>query len=257
MLFALCAAFAAPTNRPYIDYSDLPAMAKCKQTITLEILKHIGKEFLKEPNTMHYLCEDLAVVVASHFDFLVAAAPHTKRLNPCSLQLMIRDLWKLNARDAKLFGESLAAAYSHCMRAGAKAITGVKLTKEVLGVYRASCGGKDIKQEVKQEGGAAVKRAIQGQPLSPPPAKSLKKCLSSPSQIRALYAGSSSSSKVKVDGFVWTLQTQTQRMHITKCFLDMCAATQSGGFTKTSLIGVPRRICITKTNQGGEEGRRG
>jgi hypothetical protein len=250
-LFALCAAFAAPTNRPYIDYSDLPAMGKCKQTITLETLKELGKEHLKEPNTMHYLFDDHQVVVFSHFYFLEAVASHTKRLNPCSLQLMIRDLWKLNAREAKQFGESLAAAYSYCMTAGSKATTGVKLTKEVLGVYRAS-GGKDIKQEVKQEGGAAVKRAIQGQPLSPPPAKSLKKCLSSPSQIRALYAGSSSSSKVKVDGFVWTLQTQTQRRHITKCLLDICAATQSGGFTKTS-----SRNLHNKTNQGGEEGRRG
>ena len=147
------------------------------------------------------------------------------------------------------------------MTAGSKATTGVKLTKEVLGVYRATGGTEFMcvkpKQEVKQEGGAAVKRAIQGEPLSPPPAKSLKKCLSSPSQIRSLYDGSSSSSKVKVDGFVWTLQTQTQRRHITKCLLDMCAATQSGGFTKTSLIGVPRGDVHKKTNQGGEEGRRG
>jgi hypothetical protein len=255
-LFALCAAFAATTNRPYIDYSDLPAMGKCKQTITLESLKTIGKEFLKEPMTTHYLCDDLAVVVACHFDFFVAVAPITKRLNPCSLQLMIKELWQLNAREAKQFGDSLAAAYSYCMTAGSKSTTGVKLTKEVLGVYRATGGTEFMcvkpKQEVKQEGGAAVKRAIQGEPLSPPPAKSLKKCLSSPSQIRALYAGSSSSSKVKVDGFVWTLQTQTQRRHITKCLLDICAATQSGGFTKTS-----SRDLHKKTNQGGEEGRRG
>jgi hypothetical protein len=227
-------------------------MGKCRHTITLETLKELGKEHLKEPNTTHYLCEDQQVVVFSHFYFLEAVASHTKRLNPCSLALMVRDLWQLNGREAKQFGESLAAAYSYCMTSGSKATTGAKLAKEVLGVYRASCGGKDIKQEVKQEGGAAVKRAIQGEPLSPPPAKSLKKCLSSPSQIRALYAGSSSSSKVKVDGFVWTLQTQTQRRHITKCLLDICAATQSGGFTKTS-----SRNLHNKTNQGGEEGRRG
>jgi hypothetical protein len=129
------------------------------------------------------------------------------------------------------------------MAAGSKAITGQKLTKEVLGVYKASCGGKDIKQEVKQEGGAALKRTLKEEPISPPPTKSLKKCLSSPSQIASLYAGASSSSNVKVDGFVWTLQTQTQRRHITKCLLDMCAATQSGGLTKASLMG---SLCIKK-----------
>ena len=213
-------------------------MAKCKQTITLEILKHIGKVNLKEPNSLHYLNDDIVSVVVIHFDFLLAVAPHTKRLNPCSLALMVKELWKLNQREAQQFGASIAAAYSYCMAAGSKAKTGEKLVKEVLAVYKASCDGEDIKQEVKKESGAAVKRGIPDQPLSPPPAPKLRKCLSSPSQIALMYAGGMRN--VKVDGFVWTYILQTQT----------CTTRR---FHKNLLDGDPAQ----KTNEGGEEGRRG
>ena len=51
------------------------------------------------------------------------------------------DVFKLSQREASQFGGSVAAAFSHCMLAGNKAVTGVKLHKDVVEVYNASLGG--------------------------------------------------------------------------------------------------------------------
>ena len=204
-----------------LPYGSAAMAPRSKQTIPLETLKQLGKATLKEPMANHYLSEDIAVVVSTHKEFLVAVGPYTKRLNPCSVALMAKDLFQLGHREAQLFGDSMAHAYGHCMTAGAKATTGQKLPKEVLAVYHASFGGGACGREIKQEGvkreaglaagvqargwiagGAGVKREagfkLEEQSCSPPPSKSLKKCLSSPSQIVSLYAGNSSSSNVKV-----------------------------------------------------------
>jgi len=166
--------------------------SRSKQTLALEKLKDIGKATLKIPSASWYLNDDIAVVVAGHQNFFVAVAPHTKRLNPASLSLMGKDLFQMANRESKLFGESLSHAYSHCMQAGSKAQTGEKLAKEIWAVYQASCAdGGGVKQE-------ATKATVKTESCSPPPKKSLKMCLSSPSQIAALYAGSSSSAAVKV-----------------------------------------------------------
>ena len=168
-------------------------MKRSKQTIALERLKEIGKATLKVPNSTWYLSEDLSVVVAGHQDFFLAVAPHTKRLNPASLSIMGKDLFQMASRESKLFGESLAAAYSHCITSGSKATTGEKIPKEVFAVYQASCLDGGVKQE-------ATEATIKSEQCSPPPKKSLRLCLSSPSQIAAMYAGSSSSVAVKVMG---------------------------------------------------------
>ncbi len=181
----------------------------------METLKELGKATLKEPNTREYLNDDIAVVVSSHQKFLVAVAPHTKRLNAVSVALMARDVVQLGKREAQLFGDSIAHAYAHCMLVGSKARTGVKLTKEVLAVYQASCAHGEIKQEMKEEASSAAKAPKRPattkleQSCSPPRMKSVKKCLSSPSQIAALY-GCSSSSSVKVMLFVDMKNTNTQ-----------------------------------------------
>ena len=168
-------------------------MKRSKQTIALERLKEIGKATLKVPNVNWYLSDDLAVVVAGHQSFFLAVAPHTKRLNPGSLAIMGKDLFQMASRESKLFGESLSAAYSHCMISGSKATTGEKVPKEVFAVYQASCPDGEIKHE-------ATKATIKSEQCSPPPKKFLKICLSSPSQIASMYAGSSSSVAVKVMG---------------------------------------------------------
>ena len=191
-------------------------MARVKQTIALEDLRDLGKRSLKEPNSTHYLCEDMCVVVATHHAFFLAVAPHTKRLNPSSVGLMGKELFQLSTREAQQFGESLSRAYSYCQTAGAKAKTGEKLTKEVYSVYMASCG-KEVKDEIKTEAkrelksepgvartsfkGAKLEPSTLGcklEPSSPPPNKSLKRCLSSPSQIAALYGGHASTVSAKV-----------------------------------------------------------
>ena len=64
--------------------------ARSKQTISLQKLKELGKATLKEPNSDHYLSDDICVVVASHKAFLIAVGPHTKRLNPSSVSLIFR-----------------------------------------------------------------------------------------------------------------------------------------------------------------------
>ena len=105
-------------------------MERCKQTIALERLKEIGKATLKVPNSTWYLSEDLSVVVAGHQAFFLAVAPHTKRLNPASLSIMGKDLFQMASRESKLFGESLAAAYSHCLLTGSQARTATGASKQ-------------------------------------------------------------------------------------------------------------------------------
>ena len=180
------------------------AIKRASETITLEKLKEIGKATLKEPNSDHYKHDDPVVVADTHKEFLIAVAPFTVRLNGNSLALMVKALWQLNARESQQFGEALSYAYSHCIRAGAKATTGEKLAKVVVAVYNAAKSKPLEHFDTKKEPGVGpVKRQLSGavackQEYSPPP-KSLKRCLSSPSQIAALYGGSSSSTfKVKV-----------------------------------------------------------
>ena len=163
---------------------------RSKQTISLVKLKEIGKEFLPDPNTDYYLSDDVNVVVSYHCKFFKAVALHTKRLNPVSLSQLGKDLFKLQKRESEQYGDSLASAFSYCMTAGSKAVTGSKLSPNVLSVYKAA--GKDgqvkkdgVKAEVKEEG-LSSKRESSSPP--PRPSKTLKPCLSSPSQIASLYA---------------------------------------------------------------------
>jgi hypothetical protein len=181
--------------------------SRSKETIPVNLLLLLAKEKLKQPNSDHYLHEDLQVVIAMHVDFLEAVAGHTPRINACSVALVARDLFQMGKNESHQFGSALASAFSVCMRSGSKAKTGEKLSKEVVRVWEASAasGGKNsVKKEskkeakLKQEPAATLKRERASSP--PRPSKSLKVCLSSPSQIRQLYAGTlSSSSRVKVE----------------------------------------------------------
>ena len=85
--------------------------SRSKQTIFRETLSQLAKAFLAEPNSKLYNNEDIQVVVSAHKVFLVAVAPHTKRLNPVSLILVAKELVKLNNREAKMFGDSLAQGF--------------------------------------------------------------------------------------------------------------------------------------------------
>ena len=170
------------------------AMARSKQTITMDQLKELGKATLAEPNPTYYLSEDLAVVAAGHLRFFQAVGPHTKRLNPASLAILGKDLFKMSGTESKQFGFALSAAYSHCLHVGSKAKTGEKVPKEVWAVYQASCKQGDstlrtMKSETKFE-----------RDCSPPAKKTMRICLSSPSQITSMYSGASSSAAVKVMG---------------------------------------------------------
>ena len=150
----------------------------------MEKLLEVGKATLKEPNSDIYLNEDIVVVVRNHELFLQTVARYTKRLNACSVALMAKQCFQMGARECQQFGDAMAHAYSHCLKAGGKATTGEKLSKEVHGVYLASIGsGKD---EVKP-----IKRENPVPPEAPPSKKFLQKCLSSPSKIMSLYDGSS------------------------------------------------------------------
>ena len=187
---------------------------RSKQTITLEELKELGKALLPEPNVNYYLSDDVNVVVTQHLCFFLKVAEKTRRLNAVSIALISKDLFQLQKRESDLYGEGLASAFGHCMMTGGKATTGVKLSEEVRAVYNASLKA-GLQADLKQEKG--LKREVKGEVESPPrPAKALKPCLSSPSQIAALYAGSSSS-HVKVT-------IETTRRHRRTCLLDICAS---------------------------------
>ena len=187
---------------------------KAAQTIELAELKELGRRFLKEPNVDHYMADDVNLVVKMHYDFFLAAAEKTKRLNPNSLALMAKDVFQSSVKEAQLYGNCLAPAFSHCMCAGGKATNGKKLSPEVLAVYNAACGhapvslkraqteasAPSVKSEVMKRAkheiaSPKVMKHVKDETLSPPAKKPrLKACLSSPSQIAALYSGSSRSS---------------------------------------------------------------
>ena len=205
------------------------ALLRKKQTIPLERLKEIGKATLAIPNPTWYLNEDLSVVVAGHQSFLVAIAPHTKRLNAASVSLMAKSEFQLGQREAKLFGDSIAAAYSHCLLTGSKAKTGKKLPKEVWAVYQASCADGGIKEDTMKS-----EAMVKSEQCSPPPKKQIKVCLSSPTQIASLYSGGSSSVAVKVMG----LCVHDKHKHtgcINMCPSSVCHHIQLGGIAKCLL----------------------
>ena len=110
------------------------------------------------------------------------------------------------------------------MSAGSKARTGEKLSKDVLAVWNASCQGCE-RQLLPGEAARAVKREVKAEleeESSPSrPSKSLKKCLSSSSQILQLYSGSSSSSNVKVMRmYRRDKHTHTHTRGMSKCNLE-------------------------------------
>ena len=124
-----------------------------------------------------------------------------------------KDVFKLSQVEANQFGGSVAAAFSHCMRAGNKAVTGVKLHRDVVDIFNAS--QESCKHEVKVKAEPQVKKEVRvkrergrgspyaeiaspynGSPQSSSPekpAKMLAKTISSPEQASSLYGGSSSS----------------------------------------------------------------
>ena len=167
-----------------------------KQTISYEKLKEFGKTYLKAPVPNQYLNEDIVVVVQSHVSFLVAVAAFTTRLNPSSVGRMVKEQYRMGNLEADLFGKSMCTAFAYCMKAGAKAITGQKLSTEVMAVYKASlgCGAADsyVKRRSSDFG------LLQECQSSPKRTKVVKKSISSPSQIDALYSSGSSSMHFKV-----------------------------------------------------------
>ena len=94
-----------------------------------------------------------------------------------------------------MFGTSMAHAYSHCMLAGGRAKTGEKLAKSVWAVWQASEASESHAETASSSADPFLK--TESNAFSPErPAKAIKKCLSSPSQIMALYIG------VKVPGVI-------------------------------------------------------
>jgi hypothetical protein len=190
---------------------------RSKETITLEKLKELGKTFLPvQPNPELYLHEDMVVVVKTHLAFLQAVAVHTKRLNPCSVAVMGKCLWKMGSREAQLFGDSLSHSYSFCITAGGKATTGQKLAPEVQSVFLASTGVKKEEQSLKRElpSHAGVANS--------PPKRVLIKCISSPSQIESLYAGSNvqvMQCKEHMYMYVYIIWQATRRLRNTASFI--------------------------------------
>ena len=170
-----------------------------RETIAYENLKEFGKTCLKEPATHQYMSQDVVVVVRSHVSFLEAVAPFTKRLNASSVGRMVKEQYQMSQLEANMFGAAMSQAFSHCMRAGGKATDGTKLAKEVVAVYKASWG-----EGAQSADGYGKKRSSSSfgfssqECESPKRTRGLKKHLSSPSQIDALYSSGSSSTQFKV-----------------------------------------------------------
>ena len=114
-------------------------MTRSKETISYDLLRDIGKQKLKEPNSDFYMHDDISVVIKQHAGFLLEVAKHSKRLNACSVASMARETWQMSHYESHQFGLALNRAFSHCIIAGGKAKTGEKLIPELMQVYKASC----------------------------------------------------------------------------------------------------------------------
>ena len=167
------------------------------QTISYEQLKQFGKTHLRTPVTQQYLNDDVVVVVRSHVSFLEAVAPFTKRLNASSVGRMVKEQYQMSQLEANMFGAAMCQAFSHCMRAGGKATDGTKLAKEVVAVYKASLERAPSADSYGKRRSSSFGLSSQ-ECESPKRTRGLKKHLSSPSQIDALYSSGSSSTQFKV-----------------------------------------------------------
>ena len=175
------------------------------QTIAVEQLMSLAKDHMRQPNIDIYLNSDTDVVVKEYSNFFTAVAGETARLNPSSVAAVGRDLWRMSKNEAKLFGEALSQSFSRCIYSGSRCTTGAKLSPEVLRVYRASVANSpDAKVELpvdkkakKATSNAGCMLEASSPPKPPAKALTLKKCLSSPSQIAKLYAGGGSLQMVK------------------------------------------------------------
>ena len=167
-----------------------------KQKISYEKLKELGKIHLKMPVPNQYLNDDIVVVVQSHVNFMVAVAGFTTRLNPSSVNLLVKEQFQMVEGAANTFATIISRAFAHCMIAGSKAITGEKLCTEVMAVYNASLTGRGADSYVKRP--SSDFGNSQECQSSPKRTKRMKKSLSSPSGIDALYARGSSSTHLKV-----------------------------------------------------------
>ena len=166
---------------------------RAKEAIPLPDLEELGKAHLPLPSQLAYQHEDVNVVVQCHLDFFCAAAQKTRRLNPLSITAVARKLFGdrfSTQRESVLYGQGLAQAFMHCMKAGNKATTGEKLSASVLKVWKAAQDpASSIKAERKTK--AEPASSIKSDPAlkSEPFLKTEKACLS-PSKIMALYTGS-------------------------------------------------------------------
>ncbi len=68
---------------------------KAKQTTSLEKLFDIGKATLGEPNSDHYMHDDVKGVVSSYIKCFLKVAPETKRLNPVSVSQIAKELFQM------------------------------------------------------------------------------------------------------------------------------------------------------------------
>ena len=85
-------------------------------------------------------CEDDSFTIKLYFNFFVAVAQQTSRLNGVAAGLAAENLWKLGKNKSHLFGNALEKAFSYVKKAGDKAVSGTKLTDEVRHVYRTMTG---------------------------------------------------------------------------------------------------------------------
>ena len=111
---------------------------------------------------------------------------------------MVKEQYKMSHLEANMFGNAMCQAFGYCMRAGGKATDGTKLAKEVVAVYKASWGQRAPSADSYGKRRSSSFGLSSQECESPKRARGLKKHISSPSQIDALYSSGSSSTQLKV-----------------------------------------------------------
>jgi len=107
---------------------------RVKQDITQQQLESLLKDNVASLDDDRYLCSDIELVVKAYEPFLRGVARHTRRVNKVSVQSACVSVFGYPKEKAKLFGQQMELALTHCRIKEKGVKTGARLSKQVKSV---------------------------------------------------------------------------------------------------------------------------
>ena len=92
--------------------------ARSKCTLSYAACELLMKTHVQSLDDKSYKDEDFEVLAAKYQSFLCACAHHTRRLNGALVSRCAESLFKVEKRDATLFGNAMQDALGYCLKKG-------------------------------------------------------------------------------------------------------------------------------------------